>query len=409
MTRIVVRMLVSAACIAAAMMPVTHAAADDKDICNSRAADDQAIAACNRLIDSGRYQGRDLVTAYLNRGAKWSMKGDHDRAIADYDEMIRLDPKISQAYNNRGISWRAKGNLDRATADFSQAIGLDPTLPQAYQNRATVWRAIGDHDRAIGDLDRAIALGPDNAEAYNDRGASWRAKGDMTRAIADLDRAIKLDPKSAKAYTERGGIWLAKRDNERAFADFDQAIKLNPNLPLAYNGRGVIWSIRGDSDPAIADFDRAIRLFPRFADAFGNRGYAKFFKGDFDASAADFLKVIEIDPNQYTLLWRFMARGRVGQNGADELSTASGRLKSKEWPYALIEFYVGRRSLEDTRAAAKSPGEQCEAAFYIGEWQLLRGNRLEAQEELRKATADTCPRDFIEYKGAVAELKRLDR
>mgnify|MGYP002652102718 CR=1 FL=1 len=219
MTRIVVRMLVSAACIAAAMMPVTHAAADDKDICNSRAADDQAIAACNRLIDSGRYQGRDLVTAYLNRGAKWSMKGDHDRAIADYDEMIRLDPKISQAYNNRGISWRAKGNLDRATADFSQAIGLDPTLPQAYQNRATVWRAIGDHDRAIGDLDRAIALGPDNAEAYNDRGASWRAKGDMTRAIADLDRAIKLDPKSAKAYTERGGIWLAKRDNERAFAE----------------------------------------------------------------------------------------------------------------------------------------------------------------------------------------------
>src|SRR4051794_21558198 len=124
MERIVVRLLGSAAFIAAAMMPVTHAIADDKETC--KASGDEAIAACNRLIDSGRYQGRDLVTAYFNRGLLWSTKGDSDRAIADFSQVIRLDANIPWAYNNRAALWRAKGDLDRAIADLDQAIRIDP-------------------------------------------------------------------------------------------------------------------------------------------------------------------------------------------------------------------------------------------------------------------------------------------
>jgi hypothetical protein len=49
-------------------------------------------------------------------------------------------------------------------------------------------------------------------------------------------------------------------------------------------------------------------------------------------------------------------------------------------------------------AAATKPDEKCEAAFYAGEWQLLRGNKPDARTALQTA-ADTCSKTFYEYNG----------
>jgi len=46
------------------------------------------------------------------------------------------------------------------------------------------------------------------------------------------------------------------------------------------------------------------------------------------------------------------------------------------------------------------------AQFYAGEWQLLRGDRAAAAAALKMAV-ETCPKSFIEFKGAKAELTRI--
>jgi lipoprotein NlpI len=56
--------------------------------------------------------------------------------------------------------------------------------------------------------------------------------------------------------------------------------------------------------------------------------------------------------------------------------------------------------------AATKPEERCEAQFYLGEWHLLRRDHAAAATALRIA-ADTCPKTFYEYDGAIAELQRL--
>jgi hypothetical protein len=43
---------------------------------------------------------------------------DVDRAIADFDEVIRRTPEDAEAYYNRGLAWLAKGDKGRAFADF---------------------------------------------------------------------------------------------------------------------------------------------------------------------------------------------------------------------------------------------------------------------------------------------------
>jgi len=56
------------------------------------------------------------------------MRGDNDRAIADFDAALKLDPKDAVAFNNRGFAYRHKGDADRAIADFGEAIRLNATI-----------------------------------------------------------------------------------------------------------------------------------------------------------------------------------------------------------------------------------------------------------------------------------------
>ena len=118
------------------------------------------------------------------------------------------------------------------------------------------------------------------------------------------------------------------------------------------------------------------------------------------------LRANELEENSYSMIWRYLARERAGENGSAELEANAARLKSKDWPYPVVELYLGGRSPADVLSIASKPNERCEAQFYSGEWHLLRGNRAAAATALQ-AAADTCSNDFDEYAGALAELKRL--
>jgi lipoprotein NlpI len=107
------------------------------------------------------------------------------------------------------------------------------------------------------------------------------------------------------------------------------------------------------------------------------------------------------------VLWRYLALARSGnQTAGAGLETDAKNLKQADWPYPVVELFLGRRTAEATLAATSKPDEKCEAQFYIGESHLIRGERDRAVEFL-KAAVESCPKAFIESRGASAELKRL--
>jgi lipoprotein NlpI len=74
----------------------------------------------------------------------------------------------------------------------------------------------------------------------------------------------------------------------------------------------------------------------------------------------------------------------------------------------VTELYLGKRSPAATLGAVVKADDRCEAQFYIAEWHMLKGNLAEARPAFQ-TVANTCPKNFIEYQVAVAELKRLKR
>jgi tetratricopeptide (TPR) repeat protein len=174
---------------------VTSARADDWQECAYTEADnlvEQLIAACTRIINSGKAGGETLAAAYHHRAVGWFVKHDLERMIADLDKSIRLDPDDAHAFFMRGIGHRGIKNYDRAIADLSQAIRLNSTDWLYYKERGIAWYFKGDYDRAITDLSQAIRLDPKSGEAFAYRALSWAQKGDMGRANADVDVAKRL-------------------------------------------------------------------------------------------------------------------------------------------------------------------------------------------------------------------------
>ena len=107
---------------------------------------------------SASLSGCASAAEHVNRGLFYSLDGDLDRAIEQYDKAIRLNPAYALAYRNRGDAYYEKGDDFRAIEDYNQAIRLDPTYASAYSNRGEAYEKKGDNDRATEDFKQADRL-----------------------------------------------------------------------------------------------------------------------------------------------------------------------------------------------------------------------------------------------------------
>lgn len=363
---------------------------------------DLAIDAYTSAIKLDPYD----YQAFNGRGVSYANRRDYDHGIADFTEAIRLKPDYAAAFVNRGYAYEAKGDHDRAIADLTEAIKLNPKFAEAFNDRGLAYSHKGEYDRAIADYTEATRLKLNYAAAFYNRGLAYTKKGEYGAAIADFTEAIRFDHNDARAFRNRGLAYDYKGEYDRAIADYTEAVRHNPKYAMAFNDRGILYMDKGEYDHAITDFTEAIGLDPQFAMALRMRGYTYFFKGNFSAAAEDMRRANEIAVHPYVMLWRSIARARVGEDGVTELAANADQLKSKDWPYAVIDMWLGRRTLDKMRDAASTPEQKCEAAYYSAEWYLVHDQRTQAQAGLQEATG-LCSKTSVEYEGAVEELKRL--
>jgi tetratricopeptide (TPR) repeat protein len=239
--------------------------------------------------------------AYAGRGVARSNLGENKGAIEDLSQAIHFNPNDVRTYAARGHIKSQLGDKQGAEADFKEALSLniDPQDYRAYVNRGNVLRALGNKKGAIADYDQAIRINPKFTVAYANRGNVRSDLGDKQGAIADYDQAIRIAPNFALAYVNRGLVRNELRDKQGAIADYDQAIRLDPKYTASYVNRGDVRNKLGDRKGAIADYDQAIRLYPKYATAYFSRGLERNKLGDEKGAIADLTVAILLDPKNH--------------------------------------------------------------------------------------------------------------
>jgi tetratricopeptide (TPR) repeat protein len=198
----------------------------------------------------------------FERGEAYRLAKEYDRAIAEYNEAIRLNPVNAEVWGSRGQAYLLKEQYDRAIIDLSEAISLDPKYAWIWAERGEAYRLKEEYDRAVADFNEAIRLDSKSAFAWGHRGQVYLSKRDYDRAIADLSEAIRLDPRSGWKLAERGEGYRLKGEYDRAIADLSEAIRLNPVDDWAWAHRGRVYLDKREYDRAIADLSEAVRLNP---------------------------------------------------------------------------------------------------------------------------------------------------
>ncbi|MDP6043616.1 MAG: tetratricopeptide repeat protein [Dehalococcoidales bacterium] len=107
------------------------------------------------------------VTACAGCGAPFELKQMAvQKTIKNYGEVLHektVHPNLmdTDACNTRGNRYLEQRQLGRAIEEFGEAIRLDPKYAVAYGNRAMAYKLQGNKIRAIADFEKFIALTPD--------------------------------------------------------------------------------------------------------------------------------------------------------------------------------------------------------------------------------------------------------
>jgi tetratricopeptide (TPR) repeat protein len=174
-----VRSLVFAAVMAALLTTAAHAQLSQAwGICEGYMANptsEQQIESCTAIIESGRETPQRLAIAYFWRAVAWRNRANLQRALADFTETIRLNPKYLGAYE-----WRSHLLIDR-----------------------------GDYDGAVANDTDAIKNLPDERDLFGYRGYAHFYRGDFPASAGDLRRAIELIPFSTHNADRAPMLYLA--------------------------------------------------------------------------------------------------------------------------------------------------------------------------------------------------------
>jgi tetratricopeptide (TPR) repeat protein len=82
-----------------------------------------------------------VIVAFCGHGLQfkgsdeYSRRGEPDKAVPEFNEAIKLNPRYTAAYFNRGLAHARRKDHDRAIEDFAAAIRLDPRDPLPYSHR----------------------------------------------------------------------------------------------------------------------------------------------------------------------------------------------------------------------------------------------------------------------------------
>jgi tetratricopeptide (TPR) repeat protein len=200
----------------------------------------------------------DLGLAYFGLGR-------HDEAAAAFQKATELQPDNSWGFQMLGTVQHAKGDHQRAIANYNRAIALGSNSA-AYSNLGILYLGEGRYPEAASAFERAASLDPRSPVKQANLGDIYRRVGREKDAIQSYTRARDLLlAATAMNATDAGslaflGVCEAKLGNTRSALDHAAAaVALRPDNPAVLYKSAVVYALAGKRGDGLRALGEAVR------------------------------------------------------------------------------------------------------------------------------------------------------
>jgi serine/threonine protein kinase/Flp pilus assembly protein TadD len=226
---------------------------------------DQRIDAYERAIriDPTWAEGRmEAAWAMMGRAYERAIQAPDggkvllDFAIGHFDEATRLVPDDPSKLAERGYLHEVRGEVEKALADYRRSVALDPNSALGTSCRGSLLAYEGKLEEAERALNASIAL-REYSSAVLLRGLVRYARGDLDGAEDDLARYLKSTPEDEWGHSFAALLHLARGRDREAAEELITALRGFPRGPHALPLLAAYTARRGDLERARAVLARA--------------------------------------------------------------------------------------------------------------------------------------------------------
>jgi putative PEP-CTERM system TPR-repeat lipoprotein len=261
----------------------------------SRLAINERETGVRNLEESVRI-GKRVGNADILLGMIRMQSGNYKETLALTETLKLKDPKNPFPFNLAGAAYMRQGNDEKAIAEFQQAIKLTPRyLPPRY-NMAALEERRGNTEKAREIYARILALRPSEIRALFAISAIYEKQGNAKEAIKWLDQIRKRDIRSISAQIRLMNLYLrARRINDAMLVATDLENRYPRNVAVL-EAKGAAQMAGGQNRRAIETFRQASYIAGNSARQITRIAKRQLSLKDFDGARTSLKAAISLDP-----------------------------------------------------------------------------------------------------------------
>jgi len=235
--------------------------------------------------------------------ANYLEMGSHDKAIAVYLEMAKVDPKRAnpQLLN----AYRVSKKFDKALSFGKELYAKDPSDIEIGVIYARTLADAGKPKEGAEVLSGLLQSNPDNIEIYVNLSQVYlqdKRYGDAEKILRRAENKTTDSQNNERLKIQLAAIYEKQKDFDRAESVFKEILKVNPQNAVALNYIGYMLADRGVRlDEAVRYVKEALAIDPQNGAYLDSLGWAFFKLNELEKAEKYLLEADEIVKDDPTI------------------------------------------------------------------------------------------------------------
>lgn len=281
------------------------------------------------LRKDDKFTGARMNLVYL-----YFLKRAPDKAIAQLNEVLAVEPDNLDAKVLLGDAYLAKNDLQKAEDSYLAALdgrldnagalfGLaqisrlkgETKEPMLYLSRVAALTAnsksdeflykfaleamrVNMFDEAKSALQRAVELRPNEPPYLLALGIAWLRKTDLFEAEKLFRRVLEIQPGNAQAQLHLGYVLMIQKKPAEARLWLEKSVRSGLAVPEVSYYLGLVAQDQGDDPRAIALFQKAVQQLPSYVHARVALGATYLRLKDYVRARQELETAVKLDPEE---------------------------------------------------------------------------------------------------------------